>query len=122
MAHTELDLDSISQFAIKLALDVSLVLATTYSFFEALNYPCVYWQLYIYRRVRLLGKVRKNASPQKVRRRMRKPTVLMWVTPVQMCLSGRYLIGRMQLVTEVDKAVEKFIVERIREAYPSHKL
>lgn len=31
-------------------------------------------------------------------------------------------MGRMQLVTEVDKAVEKFIVERIREAYPSHKL
>lgn len=28
MAHTELDLDSILQFAIKLALDVSLVSAT----------------------------------------------------------------------------------------------
>lgn len=37
-------------------------------------------------------------------------------------LSGRRLTEGMQLVTEVDKAVEKFIVERIREAYPSHKL
>lgn len=32
MANTELDLDSILQFAIKLALDVSLVSATTHSF------------------------------------------------------------------------------------------
>lgn len=42
MTPIELDLDSILQFTIKLALDVSLVSATTYNFVQVLNglYVC----------------------------------------------------------------------------------
>ncbi|KAL0252599.1 hypothetical protein I308_101991 [Cryptococcus tetragattii IND107] len=74
MAHTELDLDSISQFAIKLALDAGQIIRE--------------------------GQEKRFASES---------------------AQEDEKANSVDLVTEVDKAVEKFIVERIREAYPSHK-
>ncbi|KAE8539910.1 hypothetical protein D1P53_003848 [Cryptococcus gattii VGV] len=74
MTHTELDLDSILQFAIKLALDAGQIIRE--------------------------GQEKRFASES---------------------AQEDEKANSVDLVTEVDKAVEKFIVERIRETYPSHK-
>ncbi|KIR37076.1 myo-inositol-1(or 4)-monophosphatase [Cryptococcus deuterogattii 99/473] len=74
MANTELDLDSILQFAIKLALDAGQIIRE--------------------------GQEKRFASENALEDEK---------------------ANSVDLVTEVDKAVEKFIVERIRKTYPSHK-
>ncbi|UOH80197.1 hypothetical protein LQV05_002846 [Cryptococcus neoformans] len=74
MTPIELDLDSILQFTIKLALDAGQIIRE--------------------------GQEKRFASES---------------------AQEDEKLNSVDLVTEVDKAVEKFIVEKIREAYPSHK-